>query len=44
MSDINKSPTKTGLRKIKKVELEQHNKPGDLWIAVNGKVYDLSEF
>ena len=25
-------------------ELKKHNKEGDLWIAVHGKVYDLSKF
>jgi cytochrome b involved in lipid metabolism len=29
-------------RKITKFELEEHNKETDMWIAVNGKVYDLT--
>lgn len=33
-----------GEKKIKKTELELHKKEGDLWVAVNGKVYDLSKF
>ena len=31
-------------RKIRKPELEEHNKDGDLWVVVSGKVYDLSSF
>lgn len=27
-----------------KEELEQHNKEGDVWVLVNGMVYDLSPF
>jgi cytochrome b involved in lipid metabolism len=29
---------------ISREELGQHNKDGDLWIALNGKVYDFSDF
>lgn len=25
-------------------ELKEHNKPNDLWISVNGRVYDLTDF
>ncbi|CAI0546663.1 unnamed protein product [Linum tenue] len=25
-------------------DLKQHNKPGDLWISIQGKVYDVSEW
>ena len=31
-------------RKITKLELEQHKTDGDLWVAISGKVYDLSKF
>jgi cytochrome b involved in lipid metabolism len=25
-------------------ELKSHNKPGDLWISIQGKVYDVSDW
>ncbi|TYI50790.1 hypothetical protein E1A91_D12G127400v1 [Gossypium mustelinum] len=25
-------------------QLEQHNKPGDLWVSINGKVYNVSDW
>ena len=25
-------------------EVSQHSKPGDLWVVIKGKVYDLSHF
>lgn len=28
---------------ITKEDLSKHNKPGDLWIAIQGKVYDVSD-
>ena len=31
-------------RSIRKLELESHNSEKSLWVVVNGKVYDLSEF
>lgn len=31
-------------RQIAPPELNQHNLPGDVWVAVDGKVYDLSNF
>eukprot|EP01063_Lacrimia_lanifica_P027523 TRINITY_DN3875_c0_g2_i1.p1 TRINITY_DN3875_c0_g2~~TRINITY_DN3875_c0_g2_i1.p1 ORF type:complete len:1108 (+),score=473.13 TRINITY_DN3875_c0_g2_i1:112-3435(+) len=33
-----------GSRVITKAELEHHNKEGDLWVALHGKVYDLTDF
>ena len=42
-----KSPSKngtSGARKIKKPELELHNKENDLWVVIDGKVYDLTKF
>ena len=32
------------LRKIRRTELEEHNKEGDLWVVINGFVYDLTKF
>jgi len=32
------------LRKINRIELEEHNDVSSLWVVVNGKVYDLTEF
>lgn len=34
--------TSTGLRVVSRAELAIHNAPGDLWIALNGFVYDIS--
>eukprot|EP00939_MAST-03C_sp_MAST-3C-sp1_P000593 g593.t1 len=31
-------------RKITPGELAKHSKPGDLWVAINGKVYDFTDF
>ena len=31
-------------RKITKSELEEHKSDGDIWVCINGKVYDLSKF
>ena len=31
-------------KKLKKTNLEMNNKEDDLWVAVNGKVYDLTKF
>jgi len=31
-------------RKVTLEELNEHNKTGDLWIVVHGKVYDVSDF
>lgn len=30
--------------KVSPTELSRHNKVDDLWLAVNGKVYDFTEF
>ena len=35
---------KAGLPTISKEELEKHNKDGDLWTAVDGLVYDVTNF
>jgi cytochrome b involved in lipid metabolism len=35
---------KSNLRKITREELKLHNKEDDIWVLVNGKVYDLSKF
>jgi cytochrome b involved in lipid metabolism len=24
-------------------EVEKHNKPGDLWVVIDGKVWDMTE-
>jgi len=32
------------MRKITMQEVERHNTPGDCWVVINGKVYDLSLF
>ena len=32
------------LKQITKIELEEHNQDGDIWVVLNGKVYDLSKF
>ncbi|KAH9957398.1 acyl-CoA dehydrogenase NM domain-like protein [Russula dissimulans] len=32
------------LKEFTREEVQQHNKPGDLWIAVDANVYDLSRF
>ena len=26
------------------IEIVQHDKPGDCWVVIHGKVYDLSDF
>lgn len=31
-------------RQISYAELAAHRKPGDLWLAVSGKVYDVSRY
>ena len=31
-------------RQVTYSELSRHRKPGDLWFAVNGKVYDVSHY
>lgn len=31
-------------RKIPRKELAEHNKQDSLWLAVNGTIYDLTEF
>lgn len=31
-------------KKINKFELESHKSDKDIWVVVNGKVYDLSKF
>ncbi|GMI88519.1 sphingoid LCB desaturase 2 [Hibiscus trionum] len=31
-------------RYISKTELETHKKPGDLWICIQGKIYDVTEW
>lgn len=32
------------MRKVSQKELSQHGAPGDLWLAINGDVYDVSKF
>jgi len=32
------------LRKIKMEEFHEHNKPNDIWLLINGKIYDVTEF
>ncbi|KAI0322542.1 peroxisomal acyl-CoA-dehydrogenase [Amylostereum chailletii] len=32
------------LKQLTREEVEQHNKPGDLWVIIDAKVYDLSRF
>ena len=32
------------LRAVSKEELQRHNTPEDCWVAIHGKVYDLTEF
>lgn len=32
------------LRKINLLELESHNTEDSLWVVINGKVYDMTEF
>ena len=29
---------------IRKVDLENHNKDGGLWVVIHGKVYDIQDF
>ena len=31
-------------QKISTSEISKHAKPGDCWVVVNGKVYDLTNF
>lgn len=31
-------------RKVATLEVLQHNKRGDVWIVVDGEVYDMTEF
>ena len=31
-------------KQISEQELAKHNKRGDLWVAIHGKVYDLTNF
>lgn len=38
------APPKSSLRTITQQELSAHAKPGDYWVALYGKVYDLSSF
>ncbi|KAF8379625.1 hypothetical protein HHK36_029066 [Tetracentron sinense] len=33
-----------GKKYISSDELKKHNKPGDLWICIQGKIYDVSEW
>eukprot|EP01061_Rhynchopus_euleeides_P045194 TRINITY_DN8033_c0_g1_i1.p1 TRINITY_DN8033_c0_g1~~TRINITY_DN8033_c0_g1_i1.p1 ORF type:complete len:1092 (+),score=366.09 TRINITY_DN8033_c0_g1_i1:259-3534(+) len=43
--DNNAEPAKpAGLRKITPDELSRHNTAEDCWVAIHGKVYDLTEF
>ncbi|KIO34369.1 hypothetical protein M407DRAFT_218567 [Tulasnella calospora MUT 4182] len=37
------TPTKQ-LKTISREEVAKHNKPGDLWVIIDAKVYDLSRF
>ena len=36
--------TDEDLASISSEELSQHNKVGDLWISIHGKVYDVTEW
>lgn len=36
--------SKSKIKLISKRELQRHDRIGDLWIAVNGFVYDVSDF
>jgi len=38
------SESKKNDREISVEELEEHNEEGDCWVAIHGKVYDLTEF
>ena len=33
-----------GLQEISATELAKHNKPNDLWMAIQGKVFDLTMY
>jgi len=43
-SDIDTCAADVGLPTIFPADLEQHNRAGDCWVALHGKVYDLIEF
>lgn len=32
------------IQMIRKVDLENHNKDGGLWVVIHGKVYDIHDF
>lgn len=34
----------TNLKEYSWIEIVKHDKPGDCWVVIHGKVYDLSNF
>lgn len=44
LTEISDTTQTTTLKKITEEELKLHNQEGDVWLVVNGNVYDMSVF